>query len=230
MKRFSYPSIPAAVLSVLLLSSPALAGFEEENKVEAATEVLTEIQAIPEKGMPPALLRNADGIAVIPAVIKVGFVIGGRFGRGVMSVRTDDGGWSNPTFVTITGGSIGWQIGAQSTDVILVFKTKKGIMGITKGKFTLGADAAIAAGPVGRKAEAATDIQLKAEIYSYSRSRGLFIGISLEGASLRIDDGSNIKFYDEVGITPEEIFTKKGLKAPLAAKNFKEAIREALGE
>jgi lipid-binding SYLF domain-containing protein len=182
---------------------------------------------IPEKTIPPSLLRNARAIVVIPGVIKVGFVIGGRFGRGIMVVRTNKGQWSNPSFVTFTGGSIGWQIGAQSTDVILVFKSNKSVEGVTKGKFTLGADAAIAAGPVGRQAEAATDVELKAEIYSYSRSRGLFAGISFEGAALQIDDDSNAAFYNKKGIDPGDIFKNKTPRPPAVANKFKKALRKS---
>jgi lipid-binding SYLF domain-containing protein len=157
-------------------------------------------------------------------VIKVGFVVGGRHGRGVLLIREKRTGWSNPVFVSITGGSVGWQIGAQSTDVILVFKSMKSIDGIMKGKFTLGADAAIAAGPVGRRAEAATDVQLKAEIYSYSRSRGLFAGVSVEGAALQIDDEANADFYGKEGIRAEEFLKGSQIPSPPAAIRLKESL------
>jgi lipid-binding SYLF domain-containing protein len=199
-------TIFTAMAVVLLFSAGNLeAGAKETKTIRNAVEVLEEITAIPEKGIPPSLLQDAQGIAVVPGVIKVGFVIGGRHGRGVLLIREKRAGWSNPVFVSITGGSVGWQIGAQSTDVILVFKSMKSIDGIMKGKFTLGADAAIAAGPVGRRAEAATDVQLKAEIYSYSRSRGLFAGVSVEGAALQIDDEANADFYGKEGIRAEEL-------------------------
>jgi lipid-binding SYLF domain-containing protein len=179
-------SLLIAVTTVCVFFTPPLlqAGSKQVAKVKAATKVLKQIIAVPGQSIPPSLLRNAQGVAVIPGVIKAGFIIGGRGGRGILVLRKKENCWSNPSFVTLAGGSIGCQIGAQSADVILVFKSRKGVDGIVKGKFTLGADAAVAAGPVGRQAEAATDIQLKAEIYSYSRSRGLFAGISLEGAAL----------------------------------------------
>jgi lipid-binding SYLF domain-containing protein len=224
MKIRSSLCIPLAIVFLFLTSNTAEAGYEEEKKVESATEVLTQIMAIPEKGVPPSLLRNAQGVAVIPGLIKVGFVLGGRYGRGIMVVRTEGGGWSNPSFVTLTGGSIGWQIGVQSTDIILVFKSKKGIDGVTKGKFTLGVDAEIAAGPVGRHLEAATDEQLKAEIYSYSRSRGLFAGLSLEGAALQIHHDSNSAFYGKEYVSPGDVLSGKGPKAPAAANKFKQAL------
>lgn len=214
--------VVTVMLTALVRAEGVYAAAEEELKVEAATEVITEIKAIPEKGIPPALLDDAYGVAVIPGVIKVGFVVGGRHGKGILVVK-QDGGWSDPTFVSITGGSVGWQIGAQSTDVILVFKSKKGVDGVTSGKVTLGADAAVAAGPVGRQASASTDVQLKAEIYSYSRSRGLFAGVALEGAVLQIDHRSNWDFYGEKGITADEIFSGR-FSAPDAAERFKEAL------
>jgi len=212
------------LLLIALAWNSVGAGEKEATKVQDATEVLTEIMAIPEKGIPPALLHNAYGIAVIPAVLKAGFVVGGRYGWGILAIRPKDGGWSSPTFVSLTGGSLGYQIGAQSTDIISVFKRGKSIDGIVKGKFTLGADAAIAAGPVGRHAEAATDVQLKAEIYSYSRSRGLFAGVALEGAALQIDHKSNVAFYGKKGITPGDIFAGKGIAVPAAAEKFEQAL------
>jgi lipid-binding SYLF domain-containing protein len=195
-------------------------------RVEEATEVLNEIMAIPEKGIPPALLRDAEGIAIIPRVIKVGFVIGGRHGKGIMVVKNDKGEWSYPFFISFTGGSIGWQIGAQSTDIILVFRTKRSVDGIIRGKFTLGADASIAAGPVGRHAEAGTDIELKAEILSYSRSRGIFAGVSLEGSTLQMDYDSNEEFYRRSGISLTEIINRKTGVLPEPARVFLNTLKK----
>lgn len=201
----------------------AEAASKGTSKINDCIEVLEDIMAIPEKGIPPALLKNAEGIAIIPGVIKAGFIIGGRHGTGIVVVR-EGKEWSNPAFVSITGGSVGWQIGAESTDVILVFKTRKGIDSMLKSKFTLGADAAVAAGPVGRQASAGTDVQLKAEIYSYSRSRGLFAGISLEGASLAVDDEADDAFYNKDGLRANDVFTDKSLKAPAVVKKLKEVL------
>ena len=161
------------------------ADSDEESKLLDAIEVLHEINRIPENAIAPHLLKNAHGIAIVPGVIKLGFVVAGRHGQGVICVRNASGGWSNPSFVTLTGGSVGWQAGAQSTDVILVFKSRKSVDAIARGKFTLGADASVAAGPVGRHAEAGTDIQLKSEIYSYSRNRGLFAGVAWKARPFR---------------------------------------------
>ncbi|MBI3024863.1 MAG: lipid-binding SYLF domain-containing protein [Candidatus Tectomicrobia bacterium] len=179
---------------------------EDADALRLAATLIREITAIPEKGMPPALLRNAHGIAIIPGVIKVGLVLGGRYGKGVLLVRNPAGGWEEPKEITLTGGSLGWQVGVQSTDVILVFKSAKSVEGFASGKITLGADASVAAGPVGRHAEAATDVQLKSEVYSYSRNRGLFVGVSLEGSGLQ---------------------SGKALRAPNAARQLQEAIERA---
>lgn len=197
---------------------------KEVAKINDAVEVMDDIMAIPEKGMPPALLNKAQGIAIIPCVVKAGFIVGGRHGSGVVVVRNSDGTWGNPSFVTITGGSIGWQIGAQSTDIILVFKTRNGINNMIKGKFTLGADAAVAAGPVGRQAEAGTDMEFKSEIYSYSRTRGLFAGISLEGAALQIDNDANAALYGEETAKASNILTDKEIKAPAIVNKLKETL------
>ncbi|MFA5352797.1 MAG: lipid-binding SYLF domain-containing protein [Thermodesulfovibrionales bacterium] len=209
-------------LSFLPMQARASA-IEEENKVLDSLEAFEQVMEIPEQGIPPALLNNAEGIAIIPNVIKAAFILGGRYGTGVVMLREEKNEWSNPLFISITGGSIGWQIGAQSTDIILVFKSRRGVENIVNGKFTLGADASIAAGPVGRHAEAGTDIQLKAEIYSYSRSKGLFAGISLEGASLQVDYDSLESFYGR-GVTPREVFSDKDIMVPDVAKRPKKAV------
>lgn len=217
--------IPAFL--VLLLALPSASSFaanEEAGRVKSAADVLSKIMEIPEKAIPPALLADAQGIAVIPGVIKVGFVVGGQYGRGVLVVREKSGAWSNPVFVSLMSGSIGWQIGAESTDFVLVFKTHRSIEGIMKGKYTLGADAGVAAGPVGRTAKAATDIELKAEIYSYSRSRGLFAGVSLEGSSLQIDDKSDAAYYGKADIHPSGILSGKEVKTPESAEKLKKLL------
>jgi lipid-binding SYLF domain-containing protein len=214
------------VLFLALPSASSIAASEETGRVESATEVLSKIMEIPESAIPPALLSNAEGIAVIPGVIKVGFVVGGQYGRGVLVVRGKGGAWSNPVFITLMSGSIGWQIGAESTDFVLVFKTPRSIEGIMQGKYTLGADAGVAAGPVGRLAKAATDIELKAEIYSYSRSRGLFAGISLEGSSMQVDDKSNAAYYEKGEIHPSGILSGKDVKTPAGAEKLKKSLEK----
>ncbi|GFO69581.1 hypothetical protein GMLC_31600 [Geomonas limicola] len=198
----------AAFLFLLLgaLPQPALAE-KEGQKVEECIDVVKAVKAMPEEGIPQALLNNAHAIAIIPGVIKVGFVIGGRYGTGILTVRNEKGEWSDPVFVKIAGGSLGWQIGAQSTDLILVFKSKASVNGILRGKFTLGADASVAAGPVGRSASGATDVMLKSEIFSYSRSRGLFAGLALDGAGITIDDDANASFYGKPDLAAKDIIS-----------------------
>jgi lipid-binding SYLF domain-containing protein len=211
----------AIVITIaLFIALPSAAATREERRVADAADVLDQLLRIPEKSIPPALLSRAYAVAVIPNVVKIGFGIGARRGRGILVVRQDDNSWSNPAFITMTGGSIGWQIGAQSTDVILVFRTRKGVEGIANGKFTLGADASVAAGPVGRHTSVATDIRFQAEVVSYSRSRGLFAGVAFEGAGVTMDRKANTAFYGSSSMTPEQIFVSSPNIAPDIANEF----------
>ncbi len=226
------------VFVLVLMTAVALSAFraefrdekslsDEEDRVTNAIEVIEEMVEIPEEGIPEALLSKAYGIAIIPKVIKAAWVVGGRYGKGVLLVRKDTGEWSQPCFVRIAGGSVGWQIGVQSTDIILVFKRRKSIDSITEGKITLGADASVAAGPVGRRAEASTDIALEAEIYSYSKSRGLFAGVSIEGAAIQIDEEANTHFYRRDDVTPRDIlYGKRRLRAPAIAEKLRKILTE----
>jgi lipid-binding SYLF domain-containing protein len=182
-------------LAALFLAFGVQAGQVQDDRIEASIDILEKTASLPEQEIPPVLLRNAEAIAIIPGVIKAGFVVGGSYGKGLVTVRDAQGRWSAPIFLRLAAGSLGWQIGAQSTDVVLVFKTRRSIEGLTRGTFTLGADAAVAAGPLGRRGEASTDVDLKAEILSYSRSRGLFAGVSLEGSKLDIDHTANTEYY-----------------------------------
>ncbi len=193
MKR---STVPVLVLGLLVTRVPFLDGqMREDNTVRESIGVVNEIMAIPANGIPRGMLNDAYAVAVIPKVIKGSFVIGARHGNGVLLVRDPSGAWHAPVFITLTGGNIGWQVGVQSTDVILVFKSQRSVSGLLSGKFTLGADAAVAAGPVGRQASAATDGQLGAEIYSWSRSRGLFLGVSFDGSVIDIDEMANAAYY-----------------------------------
>ncbi|MGA2400658.1 MAG: lipid-binding SYLF domain-containing protein [Syntrophobacteraceae bacterium] len=212
-------------LSVCLLQpASSSAGVSEEAKVQASTAVLKEIMEIPESEIPPSLLRSAHGIAIFPDLLKAGFILGGRYGVGVLLQRYEDGTWSNPVFFRLIGGSIGWQIGAESTDVILVLKSFRSLDAITGGKFTLGADASVAAGPVGRQAEAATDVLLRAEILSYSRTRGLFVGLSLEGAAIQVDYDSTASFYNTPGLLPVDILKNRNITAPAVAAELRRVL------
>lgn len=214
------PVIAAMALIALLITSTADAATREERRVGDAADVLDQLLRIPEQTVPPALLSRAYAVAVIPNVVKAAFGFGARRGKGILVVRQDDNSWSNPAFVTLTGGSVGWQIGAQSTDVVLVFKTRKGVSGIENGRLTLGADASVAAGPLGRTTGIATDIEFKAEVYTYSRSRGLFAGVALEGAGVTMDRKANAAFYGASDMTPERIFVSSPNIAPDIANTF----------
>lgn len=213
-------------LALMLVPSAAFAGTGQIEKIKTATNVLQDFLRIPESAIPPSLLSQAYGIAVIPGMIKAGFVIGARHGTGVLAVRNKDGAWSNPVFISLTGGSIGWQLGVSSTDLILVFKSRRSIQAIANGTFTLGADASVAAGPVGRSTTAATNLTLDAEIYSYSRSRGLFLGVAIEGAVLSMDHAANAHFYNNPNISAYKILHRTGYsQLPPAGEKFITMLR-----
>ncbi len=217
----------AALLLLAAASASAFAGTGEDARARNAVRVLTDIQAIPESAIPDKLLDEAHAIVVVPDSIKAGLVIGGRRGHGLLSVKRADGTWSNPAFVTLTGGSIGFQAGVQSSDIVLVFRSERGLDSIVNGKFTLGADAGVAAGPVGRNASASTDGQLKAEIWSWSRARGLFAGVALDGAVLAIDDAANEAVYGQ-DTTPRMIFEDRYARRPSdAVVGFRDRLEEA---
>jgi lipid-binding SYLF domain-containing protein len=208
---------------------PAYAGAaREEGRLLTATEVLEEVQGMPDQRLPDTLLSRAYGIAVIPDVTKVAFIFGGRHGNGVLVVRDKlTSPWSNPVFVSLTGGSWGLQAGAQSSDIILVFTSKTGVEGIAGGKITLGADASVATGPVGRQGSAATDMNFNAEIYSYARTRGLFGGIALDGSVIAIDRSANAALYGKSGVSATEIFSGQAPTPPPTAQRFLERLAAA---
>jgi lipid-binding SYLF domain-containing protein len=220
----------AAAIFAAAIVNIAQAGAREEGRLLTATEVLEEVRAMPDVRLPDTLLQHAYGIAVIPDVTKVAFIFGGRHGNGVLSVRDKlTGPWSNPVFVSLTGGSWGFQAGAQSSDIILVFTTKTGIEGIAGGKLTLGADASVATGPVGRQGSAATDMSFNAEIYSYARTRGLFGGIALDGSVISIDRSANAALYHKSGVTASEIFSGQAPAPPATAQRFLERLAQGTG-
>lgn len=211
----------AVAMAGTIIANTSFAGSaREEGRLLTATEVLNDVQSMPDQRLPDTLLAHAYGIAVIPDVTKIAFFFGGRHGNGVLTVRdTLNSPWSNPVFIALTGGSWGLQAGAQSSDIILVFTTKGGIEGITGGKLTLGADASVAAGPVGRQGSAATDVSL-AEIYSYARTRGLFGGIAVDGSVIAIDKTANADLYGKKGVTASEIFSGKAPMPPETAQRY----------
>jgi lipid-binding SYLF domain-containing protein len=220
----------AALLLTCSITTGAIAGERQDARLLTSTQVLSELMRMPEQNIPTWLFERAYAVAVVPTVIKVGLGVGGRRGKGVLVVRKDNGSWSNPIFVNLTGGSFGFQIGVQSADVVLVFTSKQSIEGIVGGKVTLGADASVAAGPIGRQSSAATDIGLTAQVYSYSRASGLFAGVALDGSALTIDTSSNESFYKKPGIMASEIIRSDAPAAPTPADQFIAAIaRSASG-
>jgi lipid-binding SYLF domain-containing protein len=210
------------------LGRPARAEYIETEIVLTASDVLRELSKVPDHGIPNKLLREASAVAIFPGVIKAGFVIGGRHGRGVIAIRHEDGSWSNPLLISITGGSIGFQAGAESTDLVLIFRSHRGIDAFLsgRGKLKLGADVSIAAGPVGRESGAATDGRLKSEIFSYSRSRGLFAGASLSGSSLKPDFIANEIYYASEELTPKEILTRTDIPVRESTQKLKDTLTE----
>ncbi|HTU68133.1 MAG TPA: lipid-binding SYLF domain-containing protein [Steroidobacteraceae bacterium] len=207
-------------------AAPAFASAREEARLIEASGVLEELGAQRDTAIPDRLMQRAYGIAVIPNVVKVGAVVGGRRGSGAMVVRDENGRFSDPIMISITGGSVGWQLGVQSTDLVLVFTTKRGIEGIADGKLTLGGDASVAAGPVGRSASAGTDQDFKAEVYSYSRNKGLFAGLSIDGSVIAIDSRSNNRLYGQ-SASASDIIARRVNTNVDAAKRFERAVAQS---
>jgi lipid-binding SYLF domain-containing protein len=219
-------AMPLATLLVVVAAAqvqPAFASAREEARLIESSGVLEELFAQRDTAIPERLMARAHGIVVVPNVVKVAAVVGGRHGSGAMVVRDASGKFSDPILVTLSGGNVGWQIGVQSTDIVLVFTTARGIQGITDGKLTLGADASVAAGPVGRSASAATDQNFTAEVYSYSRNRGLFAGVALDGSVVAIDNKANRGLYGK-SVSAADIVAGKATTDVDAARRFERAI------
>ena len=194
--RFARAGAAALAVAALLAMPAVAAGDTEAERLDEAILVLDEILAAPDAGIPEAILDGAVAIAVFPSTVRAGFIFGGQRGRGFVSAKySDTGRWSPPAFLTLTGGSVGLQAGAQQVDVVLVVQNRRGFARLLGNQFKLGGDASAAVGPVGRSLEAATDLQLTAGILSYSRARGAFAGVSLGGATLRADRDANERFY-----------------------------------
>lgn len=211
---------------LLTIPSVAFAGSDREDddsRINRATEVFHEVMSAPDKGIPREILESAKCIAIIPGEKKFAFIFGGNYGRGVATCHTEHG-WSAPMFVAIDGGSVGYQIGGSSTDLILIFTNERALQSLLSDKFKMGADASVAAGPVGRKASADTDAKLTAEILSYSRSKGVFAGVSLDGAVVQTDKSGDHAMYGE-SVTHKEILSGS-VKAPESA----EALLHEIGQ
>ena len=225
MNRRALPAI-AILLGLLTIAAPLRAQKtdEEQKRINEALTVLDEIMAAADKAVPRSVMEKAEGIAVFPSLLKGGLGVGGQRGRGILSVRDKtSGGWSNPAFLTITGGSIGAQIGVQAIDLVLIINNQRGLEQLVKNQFKVGADAAVAAGPVGRDASASTDIQMRAQILSYSRARGLFAGVTINGSTIRQDRDANERFYGTAYRTGQIVFDGMG-GSPDAANAWKATL------
>jgi len=212
-----------ALMAVSFLSSAASAKHDPKETLTAADVVLAELMKNAKTSIPKALMKEAEAVVIIPHTVKAGFVIGGTVGHGVAVVKDKNGGWGDIRFIDLGGASVGFQIGVEATDIVLVFKNRKGLDRILDGKkkLKLGADASVAAGPVGRDAEIATDLKLKSEIYSYSRSRGLFAGVSLEGVILGADTHKTDAFEkDDTADTKKAAESLKANISLLAAEKL----------
>ena len=207
MKTTSLQSAAVAAALAAALSVTAIARQEsaEAKRVRDAATAFGEIMGAEDNAIPSAILEKAEGIAIFPGTLRAGFIVGGMRGRGIISAR-NGGGWSAPAFLTLTGGSLGLQIGGQAADLVLVIRDRRGLENLVSNQFKLGADAGVAAGPVGREAQAATDVQMRAQILSYSRARGLFAGVTVNGSTVRQDRDANERFYGKRLETKEIVF------------------------
>lgn len=224
----SRPSLGLVVVLSSLVAANALAQPREAARLRDAATVFEEIMTAPDGGIPKSILDKAEALAIFPGVLRAGLAVGGQFGHGLISVRNrDKGGWSAPAFLTIAGGSFGLQLGGQSIDLVLVIMDRTGVDRLLGNQFKIGAEASAAAGPVGRSAEAATDIQMRAKILSYSRSRGLFAGVALNGSTLKSDQDANQRFYG-TRMSSRDVVEKASARDDLPAGV--DEIRKALGQ
>jgi lipid-binding SYLF domain-containing protein len=218
-----------AVMASICLTLPLMAQEKEQQRIKDSAQVLSEILATPDKGIPQDLLDKADCVIVFPSVKKGAFIVGGSYGRGVVTCRSGvnfSGPWSAPAMFALEGASIGFQIGGQATDFVILVMNEGGANSIMSSKVKLGADASVAAGPVGRNTSAETDIVLKAQMLSWSRARGVFAGISLAGSTLRSDDGANKNLYGR-DLTAKEIVREGKVKPPAAARRLQGILSKA---
>lgn len=223
----------AAVMLALALAVPAAAQRTEAARVLDAVDVFHGITSVPENEVPAALMKNAYGIAIIPRVQRVSFIVGIQKGKGILVARSAGGTWSRPLFISLTGGSVGWQAGVQSADVVLFFRTRDSVQQILRGGSTLGVTASVAAGAMGREASAVTDADMQAEVYSYSRTRGIFAGIAIQGGAITIDYDANAAFYGKDVLRAEDVFSGAGLPDPAPGPRLRQEIasyEKSLGE
>jgi len=231
--------VAAAIAACLVLGTPMLSARQDKQPkdnrdevelVQKSMDVLQKLVTVPEDGIPKELLERAEGIVIIPSLVKGGFIIGAKHGKGLVSAKSG-GSWSPPAVIKMTGGSIGWQIGVESVDLVLLVMNKKGIEQMLQDKFTIGGDLSVAAGPVGRNAQAATNAQANAGILAYSRAKGLFAGATLEGAALHGDDQDNAALYGrEISLKEIVLDNAPNTKAPPAVATWKSTLKSLMGK
>jgi lipid-binding SYLF domain-containing protein len=217
----------ASLILSFTLAPHARAQIREQEQVKDAGIVLTEIMRVPDRGIPHSLLNEARAIMIFPNVIKLGLIVGGRHGHGVVLTKNDQDLWGYPVLLTLTGGSVGAQIGVDATDLILMFKSRRGVDAILQGRqLTLGADLSVAAGPIGRTVSAGTDTSFRTEILSWSRSRGLFAGAAVEGSKVKIDHSANTAFYGRPAPPIETILNGQLAAMPTAANDLRNQLTQ----
>jgi SH3 domain-containing YSC84-like protein 1 len=214
------------LMCALLFSSFTFASESAQSRAEAAATVLNEIMSAPDNGIPVEILNSAKCVAVVPSLVKGGFVVGASHGRGMATCRMENGGWTPPAPLTMTGGSIGFQIGVQGVDLVMMIMNDRGLQALLTNKFKLGADASAAAGPVGRHVEGSTDWKLKAEVLTYSRARGLFAGVTVNGSSITQDEDATRELYGR--FIPFKTILTGAVDSPRGGEPFVAAVRKAV--
>jgi len=217
MKKLALLLLIVSLCCVTFAADESGKDSKAADRVQAAADVLNEIQGAADKGIPQSILSHSECVAVVPSMLKGGFIFGGKYGRGLASCRTPKG-WSAPAFFRVEGGSFGLQIGGQAVDLIMLIMNKQGMQHLLSSQFTLGADASVAAGPVGREAEGDTDWKMRAEVLTYSRARGVFAGLTLNGAAIHQDKPSTREFYGHM-VTFRAALTGE-VEAPATANPF----------
>ncbi len=224
-KRGALAVLTLVLSFVFLFSGLVNAGTVSlDANVQASIAVIREMMDIPENAIPPWLFHQAHAIAIFPGLLKGGFLFAGSYGMGVVVERNAGGLWGNPVFFHLVGASFGFQAGVESTDAVLIFRSIRSVQKLYQGRITLGADASIAVGPDGRQVQADTDIQLRSEVLSYSKSKGLFGGVSFQGAILKMDYQDTVKFYNYPGVAPSDILHNSNLKVPRVAQRLDQVL------
>jgi SH3 domain-containing YSC84-like protein 1 len=217
MKKLVLLALIVSLCSFVFAGDDQTKESKAADRVQSAADVLNEIQGAPDSGIPNEILGSAECVAVVPSMLKGGFIVGAKYGRGLASCRTPKG-WSTPAFFVVTGGSVGFQIGGQAVDLVMLIMNKDGMKHLLSSQFALGADASVAAGPVGRHAEGNTDWKMRAQVLTYSRARGVFAGVSLNGAVVKQDKDSTREFYGHMVTTNAALLGE--VEAPAAANPF----------